>query len=367
MENEDGSVTEVAAENEETVFAGEPVFWRAKRMSGDGVTAEAHYTGDAESSYTLTVKDSETGEMLKEGEHYIQTIVSEDGTDADGNPTSAGTQPGRVTVRVEGILENGYGGTREVTFEIAAVARVELADGSVKEYTDVAEAFASVGANTATITLLADAEVSATLTVPAGSNITLKSEADESGNTYTLSGNVFNRQSGLIDVVTGGTLTLESGTVENGAGGNNAIAVNGGHFVLNGGTAAASANGHSGVCVYNGGTAEIIKGNVSGDIGVAAASEGSAITITDGNISGRATGVYVSGSGALVTIKGGSFSASNTVDKDDADGAALRIQTSGSALLSGGTYSGAYGIFIQSGNSVTLKDLLDGEAKYYQN
>ena len=99
---------------------------------------------------------------------------------------------------------------------------------------------------------------------------------------------------------------------------------------------------------------------------MAAASDGSTITISDGNISGRASGVYVSGSGAKITITGGSISASNTKGENGADGAALRIQSSGSALLSGGSYSGAYGILIDSGNSITLKELLNvgGDLKY---
>ena len=243
-------------------------------------------------------------------------------------------------------------------------ASVSDGTGGSEVYYEVFEdAWTAAQGKTAEVTLLADVKVSETLTVTSGSNITLKSETDSN---YTISGNVFNASSGLINIASGGTLTLESGTVENGAGGNNAIAVNGGHFVLNGGTAAATADGHSGVCVYNGGTAEIQSGNVSGDIGVAAASDGSTITILDGNISGRASGVYVSGSGAKITITGGTISASNTKGQNGADGAALRIQKTGSALLSGGIYSGAYGILIDSGNSITLKELLDvsGDVKY---
>lgn len=89
------------------------------------------------------------------------------------------------------------------------------------------------------------------------------------------------------------------------------------------------------------------------------------LTISDGTIEGRASGVYVSGSGAKITITGGTISASNTKEKNGADGAALRIQRTGSALLSGGTYRGAYGILIDSRNSITLKELLDdGDVKY---
>ncbi len=268
----------------------------------------------------------------------------------------------QVTYTSQYNSENTF--TKSVTADLAV--GVSIDGGETEYFTSIEAAWEAAQGNTAVVMLFADVQASATLTVTSGSDITLTSRTDSSGNTYTLSGNVYNASSGLINVTSGATFTLESGTAENGAGGNNAIAVNGGHFVLSGGTVLATADGHSSVCVYNRGTAEIRTGNVRGDIGVAAASDGSTITILDGNIEGRARGVYVSGSGAKITIKGGSISASNTEEKNGADGAALRIERTGSALLSGGTYSGAYSISIHSGNSVTLKELLDvsGDVKY---
>ena len=341
-----------------TSFQNTPTFYYAKAF--DDTTVEAEAAGESGDSYTLVVKDKETGEILTEGTHYTQKMTGS----TDWVETDTGSLAKTVTVTITGIAGGGYVGTMETTFQISAEAEASVtADGSTKKYPTFEDAWKAAQGKTAEVTLLADVEVSETLTVTSGSNITLKSEKDSN---YTISGNVFNASSGLINIASGGTLTLESGTVENGAGGNNAIAVNGGHFVLKGGTAAATADGHSGVCVYNRGTAEIQSGNVSGDIGVAAASDGSTIAISDGNISGRASGVYVSGSGAKITITGGSISASNTKGENGADGAALRIQSSGSALLSGGSYSGAYGILIDSGNSITLKELLNvgGDLKY---
>ena len=337
-----------------TSFQNTPTFYYAKAFDDATVAAEA--AGESGDSYTLVVRDKETGETLTEGTHYTQKMTDS----TDWAETDTGSLTKTVTVTITGIAGGGYVGTMQTTFQISAKAEASVtADGSTTKYPAFEDAWKDAQGKTAEVTLLADAEVSATLTVTSGSNITLKSEADGNGGTYTISGDVFNSDSGMIDVAAGGTLTLESGTVENGAGGNNAIAVNGGRFVLKGGNAAATADGHSGVCVYNSGTAQILTGNVSGDIGVAAASDGSAITISDGNISGRASGVYVSGSGAKITITGGTISASNTEGENGADGAALRIQGTGSALLSGGTYSGAYSIFINNGNSITLKELLD--------
>ena len=341
-----------------TSFQNTPTFYYAKAFDGTTVAAEA--AGESGDSYTLVVKDTETGEILTEGTHYTQKMTGSTGW----AETDTGSLAKTVTVTITGVVGGGYVGTMETTFQISAEAEASVtADGNTTKYPAFEDAWEAAQGKTAEVTLLADVEVSATLTVTSGSNITLKSEKDSN---YTISGNVFNSASGLINVATGGTLTLENGTIKNGAGGNNAIAVNGGRFVLNGGTAAATADGHSGVCVYNRGTAEIQSGNVSGDIGVAAASDGSTIAISDGNISGRASGVYVSGSGAKITITGGSISASNTKGENGADGTALRIQSSGSALLSGGSYSGAYGILIDSGNSITLKELLNvgGDLKY---
>ena len=340
-----------------TSFQNTPTFYYAKAF--DDTTVEAEATGESGDSYTLVVKDKETRETLAEGTHYTQEMTGS----TDWEETDTGSIAKTITVTITGVAGGGYVGTMQTTFQISAKAEASVtADGSTTKYPAFEDAWKDAQGKTAEVTLLADAEVSATLTVTSGSNITLKSEKDSN---YTISGNVFNASSGLINIAAGGTLTLVSGTVKNGAGGNNAIAVNGGHFVLKGGTASATADGHSGVCVYNSGTAQILTGNVSGDIGVAAASDGSTITISDGNISGRASGVYVSGSGAKITITGGSISASNTKEKNGADGAALRIQRTGSALLSGGTYSGAYSILIDDRNSITLKELLDdGDVKY---
>ena len=334
-----------------TSFQNTPTFYYAKAFNDRAVAAEA--SGESGDTYTLVVKDKETGKKLEEGTHYTQEMTDS----TDWAETDTGSLAKTVTVTITGIAGGGYAGTMQTTFQISAEAEASVtADGSTKKYLAFEDAWEAAQGNTAVVTLLADVEVSATLTVTSGSNITLKSETDSN---YTISGKVFNASSGLINIASGGTFTLVSGIVRNGEKGNNAIAVNGGHFVLNGGTAAATADGHSGVCVYNSGTAEIRTGNVSGDIGVAAASDGSTITILDGNISGRASGVYVSGTGAKITITGGSISASNTKEKNGEDGAALRIQETGSALLYGGTYSGAYGIFINNGNSITLKELLD--------
>ena len=92
-------------------------------------------------------------------------------------------------------------GTMETTFQISAEAEASVtADGSTKKYPTFEDAWKAAQGKTAEVTLLADVEVSETLTVTSGSNITLKSEKDSN---YTISGNVFNAASGLINVATG--------------------------------------------------------------------------------------------------------------------------------------------------------------------
>ena len=223
-----------------TSFQNTPTFYYAKAFDDATVAAEA--AGESGDSYTLVVRDKETGETLTEGTHYTQKMTDS----TDWAETDTGSLTKTVTVTITGIAGGGYVGTMQTTFQISAKAEASVtADGSTTKYPAFEDAWKDAQGKTAEVTLLADAEVSATLTVTSGSNITLKSEADGNGGTYTISGDVFNSDSGMIDVAAGGTLTLESGTVENGAGGNNAIAVNGGRFVLNGGTAAATADGHS--------------------------------------------------------------------------------------------------------------------------
>lgn len=272
-----------------------------------------------------------------------------------------------------GILADASVSALTGTFEVRETSAASVSAGGETEYfASIEEAWArakeqSSSEQPATITLLQDVQVNERLTVENSNSIILTSApCGEETEGYGIYGNVSVRDSGLIDVQ-GGSLTLTGGIVENGDGGNNGVAVNGGSFLLDGGTVRASADGHSGVCVYSG-TAEIRSGTVSGDIGVAAANGSAVIMIEDGDIYGRATGVYVSGSEASAVIRGGRISASNTQSANGSDGSALQVQASGTAVLSGGTYDGAVGIAIHNSNPLTLKGLLDEDLNsvYYK-
>lgn len=263
-----------------TSFQNTPTFYYAKAF--DDTTVEISAVGESGDSYTLEVKDKETEETLEEGTHYTQEVTES----TDWEETDAGSLTKTVTVTVTGIAGGGYVGTMETTFQNSAEAEASVtADGSTTKYPAFEDAWEAAQGKAAEVTLLADVEVSETLTVTSGSSITLKSETDGNGGAYTISGDVYNSDSGMIDVTAGGTLTLESGTVKNGEGGNNAIAVNGGHFVMKDGSAVALADGHSGICVYSGGTVTISGGSARGYNGLAIVDGGSG-TISGGTFKG---------------------------------------------------------------------------------
>lgn len=262
-----------------TSFQNTPTFYYAKPF--DDTTAEINASGSSEDSYTLVVKDKETDETLTEGTHYTQEITDS----TDWEETDTGSLTKTVTVTVTGVAEGGYVGTMQTSFLINTHAEASVtADGGTKKYPVLEDAWKAAQGKTAEVTLLTDVEVGETLTVTNGSEITLKSEKNGDGD-YTVSGNVLNNESGMIDVAAGGIFILGSGNIENGKNGNNAIAVNGGTFVMNGGSAVALADGHSGVCVYSGGKAEINGGNAEGYNGLAVVNGGSA-TVSGGTFTG---------------------------------------------------------------------------------
>ena len=111
-------------------------------------------------------------------------------------------------------LKDDGDGTQKLVCEYCgateqAVATVTI-DGVTTPYADIQAAFTAAKGNTATVTLLADAEVTSTLEVEDGDNITLQS-AD--GSDFVLSGAIADEK-GVIGI-SGGTLTIKSGTVEN--------------------------------------------------------------------------------------------------------------------------------------------------------
>lgn len=274
-----------------TSFQNTPTFYYAKAF--DDTTAEINASGSSEDSYTVVVKDKETDETLTEGTHYTQEITDS----TDWEETDTGSLTKTVTVTVTGVAEGGYVGTMQTSFLINTQAEASVtADGNTKKYPVLEDAWKAAQGKTAVVTLLTDVEVGETLTVTDGSEITLKSEKNGDDD-YTVSGNVLNNESGMIDVAAGGTFILESGNIENGVEGNNAIAVNGGTFVMNGGSAVALADGHSGVCVYSGGKAVINRGNAEGYNGLAVVNGGSA-TVSGGTF----TGTYLAANSSAAVL-----------------------------------------------------------------
>lgn len=277
-----------------TSFQNTPTFYYAKAF--DDATVEAEAAGESGDSYTLTVKDKETGDTLEEGTHYTQEMTDS----TDWAEMDTGSLAKTVTVTITGIAGGGYVGTMQTTFQISAEAEASVtADGSTKKYPAFEDAWKAAQGKTAEITLLADVEVSEVFTVQEGSDITLKSDPDHAE--YTLFSNANETNGGLINV-TGGTFTLVSGIVRNGENGSNAIAVSGGgKFIMNGGSAVAQADGHSGICVYSGGTAEINGGSASGYNGLAIVDGGSG-TIYGGTFKGT----FGTGSAAVLLRNVGS-------------------------------------------------------------
>ncbi|MDO5337485.1 MAG: leucine-rich repeat protein, partial [Eubacteriales bacterium] len=165
-----------------TSFQNTPTFYYAKAFNDTTMVAEA--AGESGNSYTLVVKDKETRETLTEGMHYTQEATGS----PDWEETDTGSLAKTITVTMTGVAGGGYVGTMQTTFQISAEAEASVtADGSTKKYPAFEDAWEAAQGKTAVVTLLADVEVSETLTVTSGSNITLKSEKDSN---YTISGNV---------------------------------------------------------------------------------------------------------------------------------------------------------------------------------
>ena len=219
-------------------------------------------------------------------------------------------------------------------------ARVSVTAGSeTTYYQEITDAWAAAKGKTATVTLLADIEISDGLSVMAGDAITLTSDAKPDGARYIL------RNAGLT--VDGGSLNVENANINNDAG----ITVNSGALAVNGGSICSSGYGISvqggqvtlktGIVNSKGITAS--KGTVliedsqvtsSGDDGIKVSGE-AVMSITGGEITGKTYGLYV---------------ASGSVQLKD-------------CTLTGGTKA----VQMEDGKVRSLKDLLVEDYAFYQN
>lgn len=239
----------------------------------------------------------------------------------------------------------------------AAVSVAAETGGNTEFYPDIESAWEaarekSQSAGQVKIILLTDVETSQVLTVGSGESLSLYGEE------YTLSGSVNASNSGLINVAAGGSLTVVSGTVQNGSGGTNGMAVNGGTLTVQNGVITAEASGNSGICVYSG-TLLVEDGVITGAYGVAAASGRGTITVSGGEITGKTyAGLFVNSSSSKAVVSGGTFRGGSY---------GLDVER-GTALLSGGVYSGTTASIKINSSGLNMGSLLDsdcGSSYYY--
>ena len=213
------------------------------------------------------------------------------------------------------------------------VARVEK-NGETEEFDDIKKAFESVGnGETAVITLLDDVELGGSGYdsgyIKVTGTVTLE------GGAYTISGSHMSYPvMGMIDVRPEAMLTVNGGNYKNTSSQKHGTIViyvgSGGTLVFNAGTVTAESSyvgnsvGVYGIYVNQNGSAEINGGTISG---LAPDGEGAGVCAENGSLT--VTGGIISGS-----LKGAEI-AYNLTDT--------------SANISGGTFSGQYGLYVRLG------------------
>lgn len=231
--------------------------------------------------------------------------------------------------------------TAPVTLTVT-VARAPVESGPVAQigettYGTLQEAVNSVlnssGSEPATITLLADVDLgSETLRIPQGANIVLR------GGSYSVT---TNKSNPAIQVESGGSLTLESGTVNTETENGSAIKVEtGGTLQIKGGEVISSY-----CCIESSGTTTISGGAVKPYTRVGLVTgvrvEGGQAEITGGTITGSPA---VSALGGTLRVKSGTLSSAYNYG--------LKVEGSDQVELSGGTITN---ISIRDG---AIKDIL---------
>ena len=302
----------------------------AEEQGTEGQTENVTLTGitweiDAEKSSAAEFSSDESAI----GNRYVYTPVLPETVTLE---TSGGT--------TEYYLELGESAELpEITVTIAEkaisdpVARVEK-NGEAEEFDDIKKAFESVGnGETAVITLLDDVELGGSGYdsgyIKVTGTVTLE------GGAYTISGSHMSYPvMGMIDVRPEAKLTVNGGNYKNISSQKQGTVViyvgSGGTLVFNGGTATAESSyvgnsvGVYGIYVNQNGSAEINGGTISG-----LAPDGEGAGVWTGNGSLTVTGGVISGS-----LKGAEI-AYNLTDT--------------SANISGGTFSGQYGLYVRLG------------------
>ncbi len=225
-----------------------------------------------------------------------------------------------------------------------SAASVQTEDGTVTTYDTIEEAFdAANAAGTATVTLLDDCETSATLTVDADTDLTL----DLAGHTIAYD------QSSKASVLTiKGELTLndssgtDAGEITGGIGSSSSygggLHINSGAMVIiNGGRITGNyCYNFYGTGIYNAGTLVINGGEITGNTG-----EGT----------NQGGGIYVTGSGSLVTMNGGEISnnASRYGGAVYLGSKAIFVMNDGALCGNETTYSGS-AVYVSIGTEFTM-------------
>ena len=218
-----------------------------------------------------------------------------------------------------------------------AVVRVDIG-GTVNEYDDIQTAFESVGSGqTATITLLDNVELSEETQLTVSGTVTLASSES-----YTISGSSVDGN-GLINVETGGCLTIQSDTItikNTTTSYGSCVRVNGGKLGVNGGTIQSKNND---IRVINGigidnGTAEINGGTI----------------LSESLSNYQSYGIYANTSASVKitagTIKGSDYGC---------------VLTSPDSSLTGGTFTGNSCAISRGGMDYNVGELLADGYVYY--
>ncbi len=310
------------------------VYYHAKLADGTANVALAAKSTGLEGDNNQFVNTSTPAKLTAASGYVIKAVTAGNATATTSEIPEAGAA--ECTVSFSAITAAPV--TLTVTVAQAPVESDPVAQIGETTYGTLQEAVNSVlnssGSEPATITLLADVDLgSETLRIPQGANIVLR------GGSYSVT---TNKSNPAIQVESGGSLTLESGTVNTETENGSAIKVEtGGTLQIKGGEVISSY-----CCIESSGTTTISGGAVKPYTRVGLVTgvrvEGGQAEITGGTITGSPA---VSALGGTLRVKSGSLTSS-------AYNYGLKVEGSDQVELSGGTITN---ISIRDG---AIKDIL---------
>lgn len=310
------------------------VYYHAKLADGTANVALAAKSTGLEGDNNQFVNTSTPAKLTAASGYVIKAVTAGNATATTSEIPEAGAA--ECTVSFSAITAAPV--TLTVTVAPAPVESDPVAQIGDKTFSTLQEAVNSVqssssGSEPATITLLADVDLgSETLRIPQGANIVLR------GGSYSVT---TNKSNPAIQVESGGSLTLESGTVNTETENGSAIKVEtGGTLQIKGGEVIFSY-----CCIESSGTTTISGGAVKPYTRVGLVTgvrvEGGQAEITGGTITGSPA---VSALGGTLRVKSGTLSSAYNYG--------LKVEGSDQVELSGGTITN---ISIRDG---AIKDIL---------